>query len=118
MDVDVMFGRLHTARECSLFFFLQAEDGIRDHCVTGVQTCALPIYRVALARYGSGVPGYTAGRPGQQICTARDSGANRLYYCSSRFGFTLLRPGPLADSTGELLLHTLARVCTTSARYL
>ena len=23
------------------FFFFQAEDGIRDHCVTGVQTCAL-----------------------------------------------------------------------------
>src|SRR5215204_6888101 len=29
------------------FFFFQAEDGIRDHCVTGVQTCALPIYDVA-----------------------------------------------------------------------
>src|SRR5260370_16004825 len=27
----------------SLFFF-QAEDGIRDSSVTGVQTCALPIY--------------------------------------------------------------------------
>ena len=27
-----------------LFFFFQAEDGIRDHCVTGVQTCALPIF--------------------------------------------------------------------------
>src|SRR5260221_5213951 len=27
-----------------LLFFFQAEDGIRDHCVTGVQTCALPIY--------------------------------------------------------------------------
>src|SRR5260221_13496570 len=27
----------------STFFFFQAEDGIRDHCVTGVQTCALPI---------------------------------------------------------------------------
>src|SRR5438132_4291602 len=25
-------------------FFFQAEDGIRDHCVTGVQTCALPIF--------------------------------------------------------------------------
>ena len=25
------------------FFFFQAEDGIRDHCVTVVQTCALPI---------------------------------------------------------------------------
>src|SRR2546430_10191644 len=28
----------------SLLFFLQAEDGIRDLTVTGVQTCALPIY--------------------------------------------------------------------------
>src|SRR5438034_1810494 len=28
-----------------MFFFFQAEDGIRDHCVTGVQTCALPICR-------------------------------------------------------------------------
>src|SRR5437016_8148586 len=27
------------------FFFFQAEDGIRDWSVTGVQTCALPIYR-------------------------------------------------------------------------
>src|SRR5437879_11619852 len=26
------------------FFFFQAEDGIRDTSVTGVQTCALPIY--------------------------------------------------------------------------
>src|SRR5207248_5561214 len=26
------------------FFFFQAEDGIRDRTVTGVQTCALPIY--------------------------------------------------------------------------
>src|SRR5436309_12686667 len=26
------------------FFFFQAEDGIRDFHVTGVQTCALPIY--------------------------------------------------------------------------
>src|SRR5438034_11411130 len=33
------------------FFFFQAEDGIRDHCVTGVQTCALPI-----STPGSGFP--------------------------------------------------------------
>ena len=26
------------------FFFFQAEDGIRDSPVTGVQTCALPIF--------------------------------------------------------------------------
>src|SRR2546426_12832518 len=28
---------------CVSFFFFQAEDGIRDYKVTGVQTCALPI---------------------------------------------------------------------------
>src|SRR2546429_2420885 len=32
-----------------IFFFFQAEDGIRDVAVTGVQTCALPIY----AHHGS-----------------------------------------------------------------
>src|SRR5256884_1907374 len=31
---------------CFFFFFFQAEDGIRDVAVTGVQTCALPILRV------------------------------------------------------------------------
>src|SRR5438132_14232936 len=42
-------------------FFFQAEDGIRDHCVTGVQTCALPIYPaeakrlLAAAGYGGGI---------------------------------------------------------------
>src|SRR2546430_3594540 len=30
-------------RSLGLFFFFQAEDGIRDLTVTGVQTCALPI---------------------------------------------------------------------------
>src|SRR5256885_8897386 len=35
-------------------FFFQAEDGIRDYKVTGVQTCALPIYR-ALTEGVSGI---------------------------------------------------------------
>src|SRR5688572_33185934 len=30
----------------SCFFFFQAEDGIRDLTVTGVQTCALPIFQI------------------------------------------------------------------------
>src|SRR2546429_3364411 len=46
------------------FFFFQAEDGIRDVAVTGVQTCALPISRSAseesgesqLFRAGADVP--------------------------------------------------------------
>src|SRR3989454_2699423 len=33
-----------------IFFFFQAEDGIRDYKVTGVQTCALPILRERLER--------------------------------------------------------------------
>src|SRR5215211_8112211 len=37
------------------FFFFQAEDGIRDHCVTGVQTCALPILQLVVL--GSATPG-------------------------------------------------------------
>src|SRR5207249_9109851 len=37
-------------------FFFQAEDGIRDRNVTGVQTCALPICFVALAKAQSLCP--------------------------------------------------------------
>src|SRR2546430_13326658 len=33
------------------FFFFQAEDGIRDLTVTGVQTCALPIYLVSMIQF-------------------------------------------------------------------
>src|SRR5206468_8146616 len=36
--------RSRTALQRSATLFLQAEDGIRDLIVTGVQTCALPIY--------------------------------------------------------------------------
>src|SRR5260370_26649255 len=35
------------------FFFFQAEDGIRDSSVTGVQTCALPICRPYLWGLGA-----------------------------------------------------------------
>ena len=35
------------------FFFFQAEDGIRDDLVTGVQTCALPISSMSTLRWMS-----------------------------------------------------------------
>src|SRR2546430_12307840 len=54
---------LHEATLCatarvlrSVFFFFQAEDGIRDLTVTGVQTCALPICRTADGGTRGGVP--------------------------------------------------------------
>src|SRR2546422_3425552 len=40
----------------SFFFFFQAEDGIRDVAVTGVQTCALPISLPAILRGGAPAP--------------------------------------------------------------
>src|SRR2546429_5624269 len=73
------------------FFFFQAEDGIRDVAVTGVQTCALPIY------YGNQrqleydfvvVPGADPKR-----IALRFQGADKLEI----------------DSQGDLVLHTLGR---------
>src|SRR2546430_5948290 len=49
-----------------LFFFFQAEDGIRDLTVTGVQTCALPIFTPAPQRPregGSVLPEVLGGQP-------------------------------------------------------
>src|SRR5256885_13464084 len=40
--------------QCGVFFFFQAEDGIRDYKVTGVQTCALPIYVYHFGAYEPG----------------------------------------------------------------
>src|SRR5699024_11604348 len=37
------------------FFFFQAEDGIRDRNVTGVQTCALPISKVMVKETKSNI---------------------------------------------------------------
>src|SRR5258708_19040939 len=48
------------------FFFFQAEDGIRDDLVTGVQTCALPIldqqFALAVAAERPNVPAYPLKR--------------------------------------------------------
>src|SRR5256885_12727949 len=45
------------------FFFFQAEDGIRDYKVTGVQTCALPIFRDAYRIDAAHRPLIIAGGP-------------------------------------------------------
>src|SRR2546428_9326374 len=62
-----------------LCFFFQAEDGIRDLIVTGVQTCALPILFIVLSLAGGG--GFYAYKKGWLLATpgpatgARDSTA-------------------------------------------
>src|SRR2546422_659300 len=45
-----------------LFFFFQAEDGIRDVAVTGVQTCALPISILLLIAWTTWAGGWRSRR--------------------------------------------------------
>src|SRR2546430_5773991 len=64
----------------SRFFFFQAEDGIRDLTVTGVQTCALPIYEES----GSAVQAYHLA-DGKVVrlcdfCWAKWSGDGKYFY--------------------------------------
>src|SRR5256885_3686947 len=54
-------------RAVTLFFFFQAEDGIRDYKVTGVQTCALPISKNLYEEYlNSESEGYSTDSSGKE----------------------------------------------------
>src|SRR6266446_9640847 len=86
-----------------IIFFFQAEDGIRDYKVTGVQTCALPISFIrrrsnlsccvvacgALAAWGAGL---LRAQP------ANDLFANRTFIS----GTNLLVTGSNIGATGEV----------------
>src|SRR2546430_11620973 len=61
----------------SFFFFFQAEDGIRDLTVTGVQTCALPISREPTRRGCRDAPARNLRAPGARWPRDR-SGGERL----------------------------------------
>src|SRR5256885_12816921 len=50
--------------DCAVFFF-QAEDGIRDYKVTGVQTCALPISALDLGYLLTQLRRVTLRKPGK-----------------------------------------------------
>src|SRR2546426_6472509 len=99
------------------FFFFQAEDGIRDYKVTGVQTCALPISAAP------GCPGW-AERAGARRETPRAAAGpaatrRRAGRSSAGAGRTVEwrkhRPpaagGPLARSVGGTTTHTPRTRC-------
>src|SRR5256884_9064953 len=77
------------------FFFFQAEDGIRDVAVTGVQTCALPISAEAKKPTEEEEYGDVAPPP----CEAK-AGINRVWWDlrSERTTQIRLRPTPLYAS--------------------
>src|SRR5256885_7673513 len=63
---------------CSFyFFFFQAEDGIRDYKVTGVQTCALPICGQQVD-----LTGERRGR--KEVCREARRGTHRVSECMRR----------------------------------
>src|SRR5690606_41025059 len=60
-----------------MVFFFQAEDGIRDFHVTGVQTCALPISPVSSIRDKACHCGKASTRPGNGEPSQSRSACNR-----------------------------------------
>ena len=66
-------------------FFIQAEDGIRDTSVTGVQTCALPISTAVFTGFLLGPGGGRgAGRGDCGVATALSRTADALHAVLAR----------------------------------
>src|SRR5437868_14422962 len=100
------------------FFFFQAEDGIRDRNVTGVQTCALPIcgQGTRLPRRGPGRgpgpdrrPGAAAARPGRcadraDVVVARSEERRVGKECRCRWGADDEKKKTGRDVWGERML--------------
>src|SRR5438034_7780705 len=105
------------------FFFFQAEDGIRDHCVTGVQTCALPICGLAarLTCWALRLPS-SAMRLEARLAIARDGESERW---ARTFGRRLLvtiqrglPDGTLAERFGALEFRFHLRVAEGALTYI
>src|SRR5256885_2968471 len=78
-----------------MVFFFQAEDGIRDYKVTGVQTCALPIWKTS----GSSQSSVTA-QPSTVLEPPRDG--NGISAASSPSKAMHLLPSSPAKTTETL----------------
>src|SRR5205809_6793546 len=85
-----------------LFFFFQAEDGIRDVAVTGVQTCALPI----LVHLGS--PAQRTEVNYVRVAPARCSRLRRATYAALTFIGILFVCAPLLEGGLGLLFFEVS----------
>src|SRR3989475_4684268 len=84
------------------FFFFQAEDGIRDLTVTGVQTCALPISTTCRS-------GLVAGSP-----VSPDLAGRIRQWCDVQIAYGLTETGPTVtvtrfEDSPERRTHTVGR---------
>src|SRR6266540_4542692 len=73
------------------FFFFQAEDGIRDRDVTGVQTCALPISPVS-------------SRPFQMVCILGTRRPSSSRWTAARRRSEERREGKSVDLGGRRII--------------
>src|SRR3989454_3790526 len=85
------------------FFFFQAEDGIRDYKVTGVQTCALPISAFPNSRSRTPPLSATGIRADARAYTPTRDGGLREKACSTAFAGQPAKAEP-------------TRLCETSRR--
>src|SRR5476649_1375916 len=84
------------------FFFFQAEDGIRDHCVTGVQTCALPISSQQSAVRTPALEMPVRSQPLQPVRDRKSTRLNSSHTVSSYAVFCLNKK---RDHPGRLPAH-------------
>src|SRR2546429_5952336 len=83
------------------FFFFQAEDGIRDVAVTGVQTCALPIWLIMIGGDESfGLGGYYR-TPIEEALPVTMEVKQKLEVPSLGVVLSIDRSGSMAMSTDE-----------------
>src|SRR5256885_12402549 len=73
---------LTSATVTLFFFFFQAEDGIRDYKVTGVQTCALPISeeRAIATEFLAHARALRAAKPEQRLALLKSWGGATIAY--------------------------------------
>src|SRR5690606_40825093 len=91
-----------------VFFFFQAEDGIRDFHVTGVQTCALPIWTTLDARLQEVVLATVRRRLAGTLNTAMTDAA--VVVLDSRSGDVLAYVGSVGEnSSNQHVDHARAR---------
>src|SRR6266568_6808129 len=96
------------------FFFFQAEDGIRDGTVTGVQTCALPIWParclVSLRRgYREAGPGSVVLFPRQAVGRAQDRPVGAGIHPLGRQSVSPIRSAPHRGGRARQLRRWLPR---------
>src|SRR6266404_1742784 len=104
-----------------LFFFFQAEDGIRDKLVTGVQTCALPIFTAESAQVGGrACPPSGVGSACEEKCLRRylspTVGRSRCGLSAPARNWAFARSPSIAKRTGIHCPYVLPTKRSVSGR--